>query len=296
MSRRLRSGKGLTQNEVLAHREALRAGTANTSGLPALPPELLFEIISHFPTVPLPLGGHDHDRRTAYPAPYLERHRTLRVLSQMCRSFRRIFLPYVWEKIEVWATSRVPHHRDVPDTAAARRSRKKLVNKELATELVTQLEIVTIRDPTLAQRVKYVFSFHSQSDICSTLTNKRIVNVLLTGFSAGTVVSELVRCLALFPNLHTLQIFGDSWWVTSCVAIALEGKLFPSVRTVSMNLNDVAALKSFPEVRDVSITSYSPSIATYIISSPWPQNCQAIEVLRGFEDIDYGDILVGCQF
>jgi hypothetical protein len=145
----LRSGKGLTLGEVQSHREALRTGIANTSGLPALPTELLFEIISHFPTVPLPIGSHELHK--VYPAQFLERHRILRVLSQMCRSLRSIFLPYVWEKIEVWASSRLPY--DAP-SAAARRSHGKLVNKELATELVSQLEIVTVRDPTLAQRVK----------------------------------------------------------------------------------------------------------------------------------------------
>jgi hypothetical protein len=71
----------------------------------------------------------------------------------MCRSLRSIFLPYVWQRIEVCANPRIPDKTSVAD---ARRLQRKLVTKELATELITQLEIVTIRDPTLAQYVRYV--------------------------------------------------------------------------------------------------------------------------------------------
>ena len=149
MALRLRSGKGFTVNEMLVHQQALRAGIANTTGLPALPTELLFEIISHFPAVPLPMGKHD--RVGVYPASYLEQPRILRAFSQMCRSLRSIFLPYVWQKIEVCAN---PGVHDGMSVMAARKHERNLVNKKLATELISQLEIVTIRDPTLAQHVQ----------------------------------------------------------------------------------------------------------------------------------------------
>jgi F-box-like len=159
MAPQLRSGKGFTRDEIIGHEEAIRLGTANTTGLPALPTELLFEIISHFPAVPLPMGKGDHC--TVYPASYLEKPRILRALSQMCRSLRSVFLPYVWQKIEVCANSRMPEYSSV-----VKRRQRPLVSKELATELITQLEIVTIRDPTLAQHVKYGYFLHPYA-VCS---------------------------------------------------------------------------------------------------------------------------------
>jgi hypothetical protein len=152
MAVRLRSGKGFTRDEILVHQEAIRSGTANSTGLPALPTELLLEIMSHFPAVLLPLG--EHDKCMIYSAPYLEKPRVLRVLSQMCRSLRSIFLPYVWQAIEVCASHRISEGR------APHRLERSRVSKELATELITQLEIVTIRDPTLAQYVKYGYILH----------------------------------------------------------------------------------------------------------------------------------------
>ena len=150
MAPQLRSSKGLTKAQLQAHKEALRAGVANTSGLPALPVELLFEILSQLPTVPVPMV-RDY-RMSIYPACYLEKPQTLRALSQTCRSLRSIFLPHVWQSIEVCASSILTEEVVLSSISKLRRNQ---VEAELATELVRQLEIVTIRDPTLAEYVKY---------------------------------------------------------------------------------------------------------------------------------------------
>ncbi|KAF9466943.1 hypothetical protein BDZ94DRAFT_1319107 [Collybia nuda] len=81
--------------------------------------------------------------------------------------------------------------------------------KELATELVRQPETVTIPDPTLAQ----------------------IVNVFITNHSSKNVMIELARCLALFPNLHTIQILGQDG-PEPVIRKAFFGMQFSSVRTV----------------------------------------------------------------
>jgi hypothetical protein len=160
----LRSGKGFTRAEVLVHQKALYAGTANITGFPALPPELLLEITSHFPAVPLPMG--DRDWHSVYPASYLEKPRILRALSQMCRSLRSIFLPYIWQTIEVCASQRITETMITTGLYKyTYRFGREIIKKELATELITQLEIVTIRDPTLAKYVKYGL-FLSSTVIC----------------------------------------------------------------------------------------------------------------------------------
>ncbi len=74
----------------------------------------------------------------------MQRFHALLVLSQTCHSLRNGFLPLVWERLEACA-SRKPllsplyHHKHILSW-----------EKEVATELVRQLEVVTGRDSTLA--------------------------------------------------------------------------------------------------------------------------------------------------
>jgi hypothetical protein len=62
--------------------------SSNKRGFPALPVELLLEIVSYFRLVDYP-GWFDRTNRSW----------TLRVLSQTCRSLRCIFLPILWERL-----------------------------------------------------------------------------------------------------------------------------------------------------------------------------------------------------
>ncbi|KAK0458275.1 uncharacterized protein EV420DRAFT_1544638 [Desarmillaria tabescens] len=114
MTYRLRSRKNrFSQTERAAHQELLLAGRANMTGLPVLPNELL-EILSYWPSIPIPAKN-----RRVFSEKYMPRFGALLALSQTCRSLRNVFLPLLilpWEK-------------------------------EVATELVRQLEVVTIRDP-----------------------------------------------------------------------------------------------------------------------------------------------------
>ena len=135
----------------------LRTGSlVNTRGLPTFPVELLLEILSHISedSVPIP-------NKIARPLPpeYLERGTTLRTLSQLCRSLRNVALPTLWEKIEAWATT-----SEYPPGSLYKRIRWQ---KDIATDLVAQLETVTIRAPFLASHVRYVIrdilDYHSKT-------------------------------------------------------------------------------------------------------------------------------------
>ena len=105
----------------------------NTKGLPILPDELLLEIVSYYPVTPIPDRDPDVEAQNI-------RRQVLFALSQTSSNLRRFFLCCLWQRIEVCRS-----------THAA-----PMKNRSLALELVRQLEIVTIRDPTLAEYVQYV--------------------------------------------------------------------------------------------------------------------------------------------
>lgn len=134
MAPRTRACKGLSREEFEANKRALLQGTVNTHGLPALPTELLMIVANSLPSVPVPCPAHHRP----LSGTYTERLEMQRALSQTCRSLRSVFLPYTWQKIEVCALN----------------DRRTRWEKSLATELVAQLEIVTVRDLSLAKYVK----------------------------------------------------------------------------------------------------------------------------------------------
>jgi hypothetical protein len=137
--------------EMLAREKMLASGqTFNTSGFAALPDELYLEIISHFPTYPIPRGFKSVDIEAVR-----DRHLTLLALSQTCRSLRPAFLRYLWQRIEVYDEMETGKGRLHP------RWHRSFTSKAYAEELVRQLEVVTVREPSLARHVKSVKSTHN---------------------------------------------------------------------------------------------------------------------------------------
>jgi hypothetical protein len=113
---------------------------ANSNGLSALPDELLLEILSHFPLGPVTLS--------ALLRTQITRREVLRSLSEVCQNLRRVFRPYLWQRVEVYSGLR-----------AGRQILRHNPQNEFAIELLRQLNIVTVQDPGLAQCVRYASSF-----------------------------------------------------------------------------------------------------------------------------------------
>jgi len=205
------------------------SGPANVTGfnLAVLPPELLLEIVEYFPSIPVPCGYMEKP----VDKTLCDRQFTLRTLSQLCRSFRNLLLPYVWRHIEVCS---------VKSTTLQAQTRITGVwgefwpwEKEIAVELVRQLEIMTIRNPAYAAHVQ-------------------TVSVFIGEHSIRNVLRELARCLALMPNLKTLQYHGVH--LDHVSAGAFLGYSYPSIRTVvGCNLS---LLPACPEIRHVHLTHY----------------------------------------
>ena len=123
----------------------------NTCGFATLPDEIYLEIVSYLPSVPIPTRGLDSNWQWDEPYHYRRirrsRHETLLSLTQTSRSLRRFFWRYLWQRIEVREGTKIA---GINDTLKNYLSSA----REYATELVCQLEIVTIRNPKLAQYVK----------------------------------------------------------------------------------------------------------------------------------------------
>ncbi|KAF9482387.1 hypothetical protein BDN70DRAFT_919168 [Pholiota conissans] len=124
----------------------------NTRGLPCLADELYLEIISYFPAFPLPTKHEPKNIKK-----YGDRRIVLDALSQTCRSLRRVFLRYRWQRIEVYDKMQVyaggPTLCSVTSNNHMRRVERDPKLRSYAEELVRQLETVTIREPGLAELV-----------------------------------------------------------------------------------------------------------------------------------------------
>ena len=115
----------------------------NTSGLAILPDELLLEVLSYYPDSKPEVSEYNRKDADAH----FSRRERLIALSETCRNLRRFLRPYVWCRIEVL------------DKMTTGEEEILKTEQQLALELIRQLEIVTIRDPSLAEYVKYVDKF-----------------------------------------------------------------------------------------------------------------------------------------
>jgi len=115
----------------------------NTRGFSVLPDELLLEIISHFQLPPTPSAWRPSGFKTR---DRFHRREALIALSSTSHNLRRVFHPYIWERIEVVSGMMV---------SGRILDRDESTKQALYKELLRQLTVVTTLDPTLAERVRY---------------------------------------------------------------------------------------------------------------------------------------------
>ncbi|KAK0200096.1 hypothetical protein DFS33DRAFT_217786 [Desarmillaria ectypa] len=239
--------------EISPQREARNTVRA---GLPSLPIELLLEIFSYWPSIPISWP----ESPALFPNIYLERSHTIRALTQTCTSLRAILLPLAWQNLEACAS------RDLRNEGRpSRRSKPSLAEKygdEVATELVRQAEIVTIRNPSLA-------------------THVQTVSVTLTKIYATRVFEEFARCLTLLPNIKTLQIFGLEFaGAETKLSRAFASVILPSVRRLAVPHEGVALFPSVPNVLDITFFAHSHMYHTEYCASSVARHFPHIERLQ----------------
>ncbi|CAA7267714.1 unnamed protein product [Cyclocybe aegerita] len=213
-----------SRSETLERQVLLANGQpVNIQGLPALPDEIYLEIVSHLPAIPIPTTSHDIAHQGAA---HRDLHITLMSLSMTCRSLRRVFLRYLWQRIEVvdgMQTVAGPLIMSTP-------KKPTVISRMYAEELVRQLEIVTVREPELAMHVN-------------------VVNVTILEYAVKTIIPELARCIALFPNLHTIQLNFKVKKNRLSLLDAFKEYTYPQIRHACLSELAVAVLPLLTEIR-----------------------------------------------
>ncbi|KDR77413.1 hypothetical protein GALMADRAFT_245606 [Galerina marginata CBS 339.88] len=204
----------------------------NTRGFPTFPDELFLEVLSYLPMPRDFVSTPATEYRAADAIEHTTRRDTLLALSQTCRSLRRFFRPYIWSRIEVCSGILAGDGGGTISSIADNR----MYNEELA----RQLEIVTVRDPNLAEYVK-------------------MINVEVRDYSTPTVLAELARCMALFPHLHAVKLgifpskFERSDKLYTLARNAFSLYSYPRVEVAILSRAAYPLLRSCPSVKSVDM-------------------------------------------
>ncbi|KDR77400.1 hypothetical protein GALMADRAFT_404872 [Galerina marginata CBS 339.88] len=206
---------------------------ANAKSFPIFPDELLLEIMSYYPKPRDLVSSEATEYQTGHAIENATRRHTLLALSQSCRSLRWYLRPYIWSRIEVCPGT-------LDEFSEGRRKSEIAISRMYNEELVRQLEMVTVRDPSLAKLVK-------------------LINVEVTDFSIASVLLELARCMTLFPNLHVVKLgISPSTPSTSynnplykSAKRAISGYSYPQIEVVSLSQAAYPLLFCCPNLRSV---------------------------------------------
>ncbi|TFK62156.1 hypothetical protein BDN72DRAFT_405478 [Pluteus cervinus] len=214
-------------------------GPPNLTGLAALPPELLLEIVNHLPRFPVPCDYLGPPMIT----PVHTRHSTLIILVQICSSLRTALVHQLWEDIELF--SLYCGQRNTP-ADPKRICTSCLLEQNLSSEsyfafkIVSQLETVTVRVPEYAACVQ-------------TLT------IFLPVHSAETIVPEFAECLTLLPNLRTLQFYYNIYNEDLCHVIRkrFARRQYKNIKTlvIPADIGSMTLLEACANVSHLHFTS-----------------------------------------
>lgn len=159
--RRFRPAKPITRKVKGNQEVGASKVQPNSTGLPTLPVELIRIIISHIPPVPFPCLK-EQSRNSAV----FSRSETLLALSLSCRWLRSNVEGLLWESLNVFPRPALPNSVS-----------PHVESKDLATELVQKLEVVTIRVPDYSLRIRYIFL---------TSPHKLVINIIPQVFGSSS--------------------------------------------------------------------------------------------------------------
>lgn len=234
-----------------------------------LPLELLMEILSYFKGIRRPSSNAYIHNTSNNLSEYLERTDTTRALSQTCRYWRFTLMPVLWESLDVCAThSKSKAWYQVFGETLVRKSTLMTANPEIASHVRSVL------------RAYFLVGAKPQIvDFISIICLSRTVNVILTRYSAATVLPAFVQGLEALPNFKVLCIASAHQKMTTALKDAFEEHTFPQVESIFLPPYCHNILRSCPSVRKV--TCNDAEDASKLISAI-AKECKHVEEVDGF--------------
>ncbi|TEB20053.1 hypothetical protein FA13DRAFT_1820524 [Coprinellus micaceus] len=176
---------------------------------------------------------------------YLERPDTLRALSQTCVAYRGVFLPLLFERLEVCVTTRPGNptkafYRHISETM--QRKCSGLAERPDLSEMVAKAHV----------------SFTKQN--------------------ADKVLPTFLRCLENLPNLHTIKVVFAPLSMTTTIKNTFEKVSLPTIRTVVVPAYCHEILRACPEVRSVWCMEEDGG---KLVAALGKGKCGKVEELRG---------------
>jgi len=200
-----------------------------------LPDETFLEILSYFPVITLRYritDLRDVWGPSVLPGVYADRLDVLRAITQTCRTFRRKFLSWLWERVEACV---------VPTACAW--------YIYVGNALESKCHIL-LKNPLLASHVRSV-NIHFVSHPISPVILDSVMSVTVTRYRMDEILPAFANCLQSLPNLHTLELRHVNQEMTMKIKKAFEGVTIPSIRTVVLPTVAHNILRSCPNVEDV---------------------------------------------
>ncbi|PPQ98072.1 hypothetical protein CVT26_003298 [Gymnopilus dilepis] len=206
----------------------VRAHKAKSQFL-TLPLNLYLEILSHFPVLPVP----SEDSRQYDAAIFLSRKSTLFALCKTCRCLRSVFRKHLYQRVEVYdgmltGNGPLPSIQDLESSKP-----RDFLDRKYTVELVRQLETVTIRDPALAQYVN-------------------TLNVTIVDRSPLNILVELARCIALLPNLYTVQLLFTTPSAINVASIFKKYQPYRQIRNICVAWQGIPFLAACPNAQRIA--------------------------------------------
>ncbi|KAF5332274.1 hypothetical protein D9611_008045 [Ephemerocybe angulata] len=224
--------------------------TNTRKGLLSMPPEIVFEVLSHLSpvtnaTMVVPL--RDLWGPTLEKA-YLERPDTLRALSQTCVAYRRRILPLVWGQLDACVSTREEVDVDRSEWKWFQHVGLALFRK--CTWLIHHPEHgIFVRD----------------------------IHVSISRFQVDIILSAFIKCLRSLPNLRSIHILHAYTAIGPPLRRLTDGLSFPSVQTFIGPNYCCGLMKCCGDVRIVECNREDGAK----LVSAMRRNCRQVEVVRG---------------
>ncbi|TFK62157.1 hypothetical protein BDN72DRAFT_849001 [Pluteus cervinus] len=217
----------------------------NSTGLAALPPELLLEIVNHLPRFPIPCDYIGSPIKTAIHT----RQATVMILVQICKALRQTLLHLAWEDIKLCSL-----YAEQGDTMVGRAWSRhsceldeeeycNFCERHIVFEIVFQLATVMACVPAYAAHVQ-------------------TLSIFIPNFFGDNIAPRFARDLALLPNLKTLQLHynRDDSALDSLIRNSFSKYRYENIQTLVIQPNDgsIAILKACLNVHHLHLTIRGP--------------------------------------